>query len=281
MHKHAKSIIIPIIHAKSRKLQVLNGKKHKMLNQERKDNILKALAERGRVLSSELVAQLNVSEDTIRRDLKDLASAGLIKRVHGGALPVGNVPMSYTKRQKEAVGEKAAIAKKAAGMVSAGQVVFIDGGTTTGMVAQFLPKDLKATFITYSLPTAIALTEHTDSHVRLLGGKVVKELLLTMGPGLLKEIETIQADLTLVSVESIHEEFGATVSHPDDALVKRAFINQSADTIILAGSEKFGKAAPYRIAWLNEVGSIITDDALDKNLLKACKKAGAGIVIAE
>ncbi len=252
-----------------------------MLNQERKNKILESLAGRGRVLSSELVVELDVSEDTVRRDLKDLSAAGLLKRVHGGALPVGNVPMSYAKRQKEAMGEKAVIAKKAAAMVSTGQVVFIDGGTTTAMVAQFLAKDLKATFITYSLPTAIALTEHTNCHVRLLGGKVVKELLLTMGPGLLKEIETIQADLTLVSVESVHEEFGATVSHPDDALVKRAFINQSADTIILAGSEKFGKAAPYRIAWLNEVGSIITDNALDKGLLKACKKAGGAILIAE
>jgi len=251
-----------------------------MLNQERKDKILEALSGRGRVLSSELVSELRVSEDTIRRDLKDLAQAGLLKRVHGGALPAGTVPFSYSKRQKEALGEKAAIAKRAAAMVSDGQVVFMDGGTTTGMVARFLPKGLRATFITYSLPTAIALTENTDSHVRLLGGKVVKELLLTMGPNLLKEIETIQADLTLVSVESVHEEFGATVSHPDDAMVKRAFINQSAESVVLAGSEKFGKAAPYRIAWLNQVGTIITDSGIENSVLKACKKAGATIIIA-
>lgn len=250
-----------------------------MLNEERKFRILEALSLRGRVLSSELVAELNVSEDTIRRDLKDLALAGSIKRVHGGALPVGQVPFSYEKRQKESIGEKSAIAKKAAALISPGQVVFIDGGTTTALVASFLPKDLKATFITYSLPTAIALTEQSNCHVRLLGGRVVKELLLTMGPGLLKEIEAIQADLTLVSVECIHEEFGATVSHPDDALVKSAFIKQSAETAILAGSEKFGKVAPYRIAWLNEVASIITDTAIDTKRLKACKKAGGSVIV--
>ncbi|CAN5608214.1 DeoR/GlpR family DNA-binding transcription regulator [soil metagenome] len=250
-----------------------------MLNEERKSKILEVLSQRGRVLSSELVAELNVSEDTIRRDLKDLALAGAIKRVHGGALPIGHVEFSYEKRQKESVGEKSAIAKRAAALICPGQVVFIDGGTTTALVASYLPKDLKATFITYSLPTAIALTEQSNCHVRLLGGRVVKDLLLTMGPGLLKEIETIQADLTLISAESVHGDFGATVSHPDDALVKCAFIQQSAETAILAGSEKFGKVAPYRIARLNEVASIITDTSIDTKELEACQKAGGSIIV--
>lgn len=251
-----------------------------MLNEERKSQILEMLGQRGRVLSSALVSELNVSEDTIRRDLKDLAEAGLLKRVHGGALPVGKVPMSYNQRQELAPSGKAAIARKAAAMIRHGQVIFIDGGTTTAMIAPFLAPDLKATFITYSLPTAIALTERTESHVRILGGRVVKELLLTMGPALLKEIEGIQADLTLVSVESVLGEFGATVSHPDDAMVKSAFIQQSAETVVLAGSEKFGKVAPYRIAWLNEVAAIITDAAIDATMLKACKKAGGQIIVA-
>jgi DeoR/GlpR family transcriptional regulator of sugar metabolism len=251
-----------------------------MLNEERKQKILEAVASRGRVLSSELVQDLRVSEDTIRRDLKDLADAGLVTRVHGGALPVSKVSFSYTKRQNEAVGEKEAIARRAAGQLHDGQVIFIDGGTTTAMIAAFLPHSLRATFITYSLPVAIALTESTDSNVHLLGGRVVKELLLTMGPSILEEIARVQADLALVSAESIHDEYGATVSHPDDAAIKRAFINQAGESIILAGSEKFGKASPYRIARLNEVSCIITDSGIEKSILERCRAAGAQLTVA-
>lgn len=250
-----------------------------MLNEERKQKIIEVVSSRGRVLSSELVQELKVSEDTIRRDLKDLAEAGLITRVHGGALPVSRVSWSYSKRQKEGVGEKEAIAERAAGYIHDGQVVFIDGGTTTARIVGFLPRGLKATFITYSLPVAIALAD-TECQVRLLGGRVVKELLLTMGPAIIDEIHSVQADLTLVSAESIHEEFGATISHPEDALIKQAFINQAAESIILAGSDKFGKASPYRIARLNEVSSIITDGGIDGEILSRCRKAGATVIVA-
>lgn len=251
-----------------------------MLNEERKQKILEALGERGRVLSSELVSQLNVSEDTIRRDLKDLAEAGLLTRVNGGALPMARVSFSYSKRQKEAVGEKAAIARRAAKQICDGQVIFIDGGTTTAMVAGYLPRQTRATFITYSLPVAIALTENTESNVRLLGGRVVKELLLTMAPTMIQEIESVQADLALVSAENIHFEYGATVSHADDATIKRAFINQAAESLILAGSDKFGKVSPFRVAKLNEVSSIITDSGIEKSLLEKCRQAGATVFVA-
>ena len=94
-----------------------------MLTEERKNKILERLASKGKVLSSDLTVRLGVSEDTIRRDLKDLSEAGLLKRVHGGALPVGQVPFQYDKREKIAVGEKLAIAKSAAAYVKSGQIV--------------------------------------------------------------------------------------------------------------------------------------------------------------
>ncbi|MCC7527820.1 MAG: DeoR/GlpR transcriptional regulator, partial [Candidatus Melainabacteria bacterium] len=150
--------------------------KIQMLNDERKNRILEALNQKGRVLSQELVNDLRVSEDTIRRDLKDLAEAGLLKRVHGGALPVGKVTFQFSKREKESPAEKNTIARRAASFVKDRQVIFIDGGTTTAQVSAHLKPDLIATFITNCLPTAMRLSELPRLDVRVLGGHVTPEL---------------------------------------------------------------------------------------------------------
>src|ERR1700679_701127 len=132
-----------MIYANTRKTKFILQYCQEMLTEERKNKILERLATKGKVLSSDLTLHLGVSEDTIRRDLKDLAEAGLLKRVHGGALPVGQVPFQYDKRQKIAVGEKLAIAEAAASHVKGGQIIFMDGGTTTAQIARFLSSDLK------------------------------------------------------------------------------------------------------------------------------------------
>ncbi|MBS1997504.1 MAG: DeoR/GlpR transcriptional regulator [Cyanobacteria bacterium SZAS LIN-2] len=249
-----------------------------MLTEERKNKILERLASSGKVLSSDLTVRLGVSEDTIRRDLKDLAEAGLLKRVHGGALPLGQVPFQYDKREKIAVGEKLAIAKTAASYVRSGQIVFIDGGTTTAQIARFIPADLKATFITYSLPTAQRLAEVGNLEVIILGGRVQKELLLTMGPSTLSEIGAIQADLCLISVESVHTEYGATVSNIEDAAVKRMMIEHSAETLALAGAEKLGTVSPFLVAKLKDLSYIVTDQSAPAAFLKDLKAQGVSVI---
>jgi DeoR/GlpR family transcriptional regulator of sugar metabolism len=249
-----------------------------MLTEERKNKILERLATKGKVLSSDLTLHLGVSEDTIRRDLKDLAEAGLLKRVHGGALPVGQVPFQYDKRQKIAVGEKLAIAEAAASHVKSGQIIFIDGGTTTAQIARFLSSDLKATFITYSLPTALHLAEVGSLEVVILGGRVQKELLLAMSPSTLSEIACIEADLCLISVESIHTEYGATVSNIEDAAIKRAMIDHAAVTIALAGSEKLGTVSPFLVAQLKDLSYVITDQSAPPSILQDLKALGVTVL---
>jgi DeoR/GlpR family transcriptional regulator of sugar metabolism len=249
-----------------------------VLTEERKNKILERLASKGKVLSSDLTVRLGVSEDTIRRDLKDLSEAGLLKRVHGGALPVGQVPFQYDKREKIAVGEKLAIAKSAAAYVKSGQIVFIDGGTTTAQVPRFLSSDLKATFITYSLPTALRLAEVGSLEVILLGGRIQKELLLAMSPSTLGEIATIAADLCLLSVESIHTEYGATVSNIEDAAIKRAMIDRAAETIALAGAEKLGTVSPFQVAALKDFSLLITDQSAPAALVKDLRSLGLTII---
>lgn len=251
-----------------------------MLNDERKNRILEALSEKGRVLSAELVNDLGVSEDTIRRDLKDLADAGLLKRVHGGALPVGKIIFQFSKRETQSATEKNAIAKRAASFIKDRQVIFIDGGTTTAQVAAHLRTDLVATFITNCLPTAMRLSELPRLDVRVLGGKVVPDMLLTFGPQTIREITSIQADLCLISMECLDLQYGATVSNYDDSLVKQAMMERSAESLVLAEGQKFNRVSPYKVADISAISTIITDTSIEEKHLEAFRKIGSSILIA-
>ena len=135
-----------------------------MLSAERKRLILESIGTDGRVVAAELSQRFDVSEDTIRRDLRELAAEGLVHRVHGGALPLplpkAPVVESYAARAEQAPQAKAAIAKAAAALIHPGQVIAIDGGTTPLQVAQQLAPTLRATVITHSLPVHRAGQSH-------------------------------------------------------------------------------------------------------------------------
>ncbi len=139
-----------------------------MLTAERRRSIIHTLQRDGKVLASELSRALHVSEDTIRRDLRELASAGALQRVHGGALPRSPATASFTERQQQVSGAKVAIARAAVGLIRQDQVIILDGGTTPLQVAQHLPSDLRATVITHSPPIALALAEHPLIEVILI-----------------------------------------------------------------------------------------------------------------
>src|SRR5438876_11831407 len=152
-----------------------------MLTAERRRSIMYTLQRDGKVLASELSKVLHVSEDTIRRDLRELATAGALQRVHGGALPRSPATPSFTERQQQAPGAKAAIAQAAIELIRQNQVIILDGGTTPLQVAQHLPLDLHATVITHSPPIALALAEHPVIEVILIGGKLYKRELVKIG----------------------------------------------------------------------------------------------------
>src|SRR5215470_138224 len=141
---------------------------------DRRRRILAALERDGRVVAAELSRAFEVSDDTIRRDLREMASEGLILRVHGGALPLAPPSAAFSAREKHGVAAKAALARAAVGLVKPGQVVLIDSGTTNVEVARNLPRDLRATVVTNSPPVAVAVAEHAAIDVVLLGGRVRK-----------------------------------------------------------------------------------------------------------
>jgi DeoR/GlpR family transcriptional regulator of sugar metabolism len=249
-----------------------------MLTAERRQYILETLRHDGKVLATELSRQLNVSEDTIRRDLRELAEAGLLQRVHGGALPSSPATGPFTTRQRQATSAKAVIAQAAVQLIRAGQVVILDGGTTTLQVAQRLPVDLRATVITNSPPIAVALAEHPHVEVVMVGGRLYKDSLVTVGAATVEALHMVRADLCMLGVCSLHPEVGISVPDLEEAHVKRAMIARAAEVVALASSEKLGTVSSYIVGPLGELTHIVTERAVQDETLEPYRALGITVV---
>ena len=141
-----------------------------MLKEERQLRVLEMLRAEGKLVATDLSGALGVSEDTVRRDLRELAEAGKLQRVHGGALPRSVVSDTYRARRQQETTGKVAVARAAVRLVENGQVIVLDGGTTALEVVRHLPLDVEATVVTHSPTTAAALAEHRAVEVILIGG---------------------------------------------------------------------------------------------------------------
>ena len=253
-------------------------RRNNMLSAERRQHILETLRRDGKVLATELSVALHVSEDTIRRDLRELAESGLLQRVHGGALPSSPAAASYAARQQQAPSAKAAIARAAARLLRDGQVILLDGGTTTLQVAQHLPIDLRATVITNSPPIAVALAEHPEIEIILIGGRLYKRSLVTIGAATVEALRMVRADICMLGVCSLHPEAGISVPDLEEAHVKRAMIAGAAEVVALASAEKLGTAAPYIVGPLSELTHLVTERSVAENALAAYRALGVTVV---
>ncbi|GAC1463403.1 MAG: DeoR/GlpR family DNA-binding transcription regulator [Chamaesiphon sp.] len=252
--------------------------KNIVLTAERRQFILEILRRDKKVLSSELSDVLKVSEDTIRRDLRELAEAGFLQRVHGGALLASPGIASYSERQKQAPKEKEAIARAAAKLVCKGQVVILDGGTTTLQVAHHLPLDLQATVVTNSPPIAVALAEHPHIEIVMLGGQLYKKALVTVGAATVEALRMIRADLCMLGVCSLHPEVGISVSSLDEAYVKRAMIAGAAEVVGLVTAQKLDMAAPYVVESIHALTYLVTAQTVSPEMLTSYKALGLTII---
>ena len=232
-----------------------------MLVGQRRDLLLARLAADGKLLAKELALELGVSEDSIRRDLRDLAAAGLCQRVYGGALPVSPAVGDYAARTSIAVEGKDRVAAVAAGLVRPGSTVILDGGTTSLAVTRALPPDLEATVVTHSPTVASALLGHHGIEVFLIGGRLFRHSAVTCGAAAAEAAQAVTADLFLLGVTGVHPETGLTTGDADEAAMKRTLARRAADTYVLASAEKLGAASRFAVLPLSEVAGIITDAA--------------------
>jgi DeoR/GlpR family transcriptional regulator of sugar metabolism len=248
-----------------------------MLTTERKALILDTLAKTGRVVAKEFSEKLSLSEDTIRRDLRELAAEGLLQRVHGGALPASKALADLPTRRQVSPDDKAAIAKAAAAMVKNGQIIFLDGGTSAVAVARALPSDLRATVATHSPDVVVALLGHPGVEVELVGGRIYKHSNVAVGSVAMEAISSIRADIYFMGVTGVHVDHGLTTGDREEAAIKRLISRQCAETIVLGSREKLGAVSAYNVVAVDQVDGIIVERSSPRDLIDNLKKLGVAI----
>lgn len=248
-----------------------------MLTTQRRALISARLTRDGEIVAKRLADELDLSEDTIRRDLREMAADGLLKRVHGGALPLVPPLPNFAARQEIAGDVKRRLGRKAAAMVGAGQTIFLDGGTSNAEIARALPREMRLTVVTHS-PTIAAELERHDAEVILIGGRLYRHSMVATGAAALAAIAGIRVDLFFLGVTAIHPVHGVSTGDYEEAAVKRAILRQAADTYVLATTEKFGAASPHRVAEIADIAGFIVPEEMESEKLAPYHEAGAAII---
>ncbi|MEZ6877262.1 DeoR/GlpR family DNA-binding transcription regulator [Enterobacter sp. KBR-315C3_2022] len=249
-----------------------------MLTSQRKQLILDKLDAEGQVQSKALSLYFAVSEDTIRRDLRELAAEGRLQRVHGGALPASAAVAPFATRQSLRLDAKRKVAQRGAQLISPGQVVMIDGGTTTAEMVAFLPPDLRITVITHSPSIALGLVDRPLVEVILIGGRLYKHSIVTVGAAAVESINAIHADMFFMGVTGIHPDAGLTTGDYEEACIKRAFSGRAAETVVLASPEKINAASSFAIGGLSMINTVVVDDETDPAWIEAIREKGVSVL---
>jgi DeoR/GlpR family transcriptional regulator of sugar metabolism len=248
-----------------------------LLSAERRQAILAALARDGKVVAARLVDELGVSEDTVRRDLRELAAQGLVQRVHGGALAPAPQPGSFAHRAETCSAEKAALAQAAVGLLLDARVVLLDGSTTNLELARRLPADRACTVLTNSPPIAAALAGHPCADVVVIGGRLDKRAQVTTGAAAVDFIRSVRADACVLGVCALHPEAGLTTDDLEEALVKRAMIDSAADVIALATADKLRAGSPYLVAPVADLTHVVAESSASDDLLEPYRALGVSV----
>ena len=230
-----------------------------MLKVERQRMILKEVEVHNRVLLTDLAEQLEVSVDTVRRDVKELDVLQKLRKVHGGAVSLGFMAPAAANTNTYAIAEKITIAKKAMGILKNGSVIFMDGGTTCQELARLLPEALKLTCFTISLPVALLLQTKPGVRVILIGGEVSGEAQITTGALAVKALSDIHVDYGFIGTGYVDASHGLTEFDWDVVQVKKAVVEASRKVVLLCISEKLNSQHRYRTCDISAVNTIITE----------------------
>jgi DeoR family transcriptional regulator, fructose operon transcriptional repressor len=240
-----------------------------------------ALRATGRVDAAEVAGRLGVTTETVRRDLIDLERQGLLRRVHGGAVPVG--PLAYEPAVSARTGyaaEKARIATAALAHLPAGGAVLIDAGSTTARLAERFPADRKLTVYTNTLPIALALIDRPLLTVVVLGGRVRPLTLAGVDDWAVRALGEINVDVAFLGANAISVERGLTTPDPAEAAVKRLMPASARRRILLADHSKVGAVSLCKHADLSDIDLLITDAGLSRAGLDALRAAGLEVELA-
>ena len=248
------------------------------LPEERRELILNQLKENGKVLSIELSKLLNVSEDTIRRDLRELADANLLRRVHGGAMPINTAMESFRTRETLMVDVKINLAKKAVKLIKDHQTIFFGGGTTNLEIIKRIPKDFFLTIITPSVVNAIELANFPRIKTILIGGELSQKELTATGAEAVAQLKNFHTDLFFMGVCSLHHQHGITSVEYDGVISEKTMVENAKATVVPVSNHKLETISANFIAPISAISFLITEEDVDQKLLQPYFLQGIKIV---
>ncbi|HEU5051589.1 MAG TPA: DeoR/GlpR family DNA-binding transcription regulator [Hanamia sp.] len=249
-----------------------------MLKIDRQAFILHQVNLHNKVLCTDLSRQMKVSDDTIRRDIQQLADTGKIIKVHGGALSPSFHNTYTSSDDVYAYNQKKIIAQKAISLIKDGMFVLTTGGTTIIEMARALPPGLHATFISGSIPALAEYIVHPNIEVIAIGDKISKDSKITVGLEAIMKIKQLKVDLCILGVSAINLEAGVSDNDWEVVQIKKAMIESSTDLVCLTISEKLNSRQPFQICESKRINTLITELPPDHQLLKPYKDAGITVL---
>ena len=228
------------------------------LKDERKDLIIKEINLHTRINLADLATTLNVSEDTIRRDINDLAEEGKLIKIRGGAMSKAyhhssQVQETYAHQSKKAIAEKAVT------LLQDGMLVLMGGGTTIREFIKAIPPDLKATFMTVNPLTAVELLDKPNLEIIMIGGQISRYSQMSVGGEVYQRLSELRVDLCIMGTNAIDAREGLTDSDWETVQAKKAMIKAAEKVAILAISEKMNSVMRMKIADLSQIDYLITE----------------------
>lgn len=252
-----------------------------LLLHERQNLILKRLEADGRVIAASLAQELAISEDTIRRDLREMAAAGLCKRVYGGALPAVSDAATLGERLTLKPERKEVLARAAVPLFKAGMTVFIDAGSTNLAIARALPPGLRLTVITNAPNVASALIDRREIEVILLGGKLDHRTGAVIGARAIADAAHFRPDIAVLGSCGFDAAAGISAEDFEEAEFKRAIAQRSRAVLAAITNDKLGKPAPFRVAPVGTRDHLVLEHDAGAAHLRAIRKSGVDVIVAE
>ena len=245
--------------------------KEPMFARERHDQILSILRRDKKILVNDLCERMSVSAVTIRSDLHELETRGLLVRTHGGAILSSNTGFEENSSQKETknMEEKLAIAREAVKYVQDGDTIAIDTGTTALFFVQQLINKKGLTVVTSDIKIALFLEENTDATVILLGGMIRRGYHCSVGPLAEQALNQLYIDKCFIATNGLTVERGLTTPNVEQASVKRMMIKHSNQVIVICDGEKIGRNALVSFASIGDIHMLITDESADERGLSS------------
>lgn len=253
-----------------------------MYQEERHAAIIEKARTSGRVDVGELAADFDVTPETVRRDLTSLERHGLLRRVHGGAIPVERLGFEpgISARDQAMAAEKARIAEAALEELPVEGAILLDAGTTTARLAKILPTDRELTVVTNAIPIAMTLSARPNVTVLTIGGRVRGRTLATVDSWALRVLADTYVDVAFLGTNGVSVERGLTTPDVAEAAVKAAAVNAARRVVVLSDHTKVGNDCFARFGELDDVDTLISDDGLDVGLAADLQAAGPRVVLA-